>query len=161
MVGFCLMVELYRKGLRLQPAQQTCSNTHVCITRPTTYEKSKQSYFGKNIVRVRPHLDTLIGVPNRYKNVSLDRNDYCNLVSDFVLEVHSAIERPFPAAPAASAGLWTEPQIPAEIVFFLTFRPVYLFLKLKISKKIVFFFKSLNQTFFSGFSCPIFVRKKI
>ena len=48
------------------------SNMHVMVTRPANL-KSRQYFFEKNIVLLRPHLDTLTdakGVPDQNKNES-------------------------------------------------------------------------------------------
>ena len=49
----------------------------------------------------KPHLNALIGVwgvPDRNQNESLHKTDYCDVVSDFWLQVHSPISQPFPLA---------------------------------------------------------------
>ena len=78
----------------------------------------------------RPNFDPLIGIwgiPYQNKNESLHKTDTCNVLSDWWLEVHSAIQRLFMAAAAAVTGLWTEHQTAWEIVSFLSFRPNYVF----------------------------------
>ena len=72
-----------------------------------------------------PHYDPFIGIceiTDQYKNESLHKTDCRNVLSDFLLEVHSTIKQPFPADAAAAAGLWTEPQTagagPAHIFFY-------------------------------------------
>ena len=76
-----------------------------------------------------PHLDMVICVWKIFgQNIkSLQKTDCCNVLSDFLLELHSAIYLQFPLAAAAAAGLLTEPQTAGEIVFFLSFQPVYVF----------------------------------
>ena len=66
----------------------------IWITRPATYKKSKQWFFEKNTVKFGPHFDLfkgIWGIHNQYKNENLHKTDCCNVLSDFLLEVHSAI----------------------------------------------------------------------
>ena len=88
---------------------------------PATYKTSKQWSFEYNRVRLRANLDIFIGnlgFPDQNKNESLDKTDYRSLGSDFQLEVHCAIEWPFPPAAVATACLWTWPQTAPEMFFF-------------------------------------------
>ena len=118
-------------------------NIHIWITRPASYKKSKLYFFGKNRVMFRSHLDTVVGVwgvPDQNNNKSWHKPDCRNVLSDFLLEVHSAIKRPFTPAAAAAAGLLTEPQTAAEIVSFLTVWPVCVFLKNNYFKHKIYIF---------------------
>ena len=65
----------------------------------------------------RPKFDPFIAIwviPDQNKNISLHKTDCFIVLSDYLLEVHSA----------AATGLLTDPQTAGEIV---SFRPLYVF----------------------------------
>ena len=67
---------------------------HYVIIRPATYKKLLQDTFKKNKVGFKQHLNKFRGnwgLPDQTKNKCWYKTDYCNLVSGFQLELHSAI----------------------------------------------------------------------
>ena len=83
------------------------------------------------------------------------------MLSEFWLEVYSAIWWQLLPAVAAAAALWTESQTAGEIVPFLENQPVYLFYQTKkLFKKKSFLPFFLTTTIFSCFLRTIFVCKR-
>ena len=117
---------------------------------------SKHWIFETNIDVLRSQFDLFIviwEIPDQNKNKSSHKTDWCYVLSDCWLEVHSAILWPFPAAAAAATGLWIEPQTAGEIVFFLSFWPVYVFFYQ------IFFFMIFDSNYYQTIQTAVLYKK--